>query len=346
MPRSLGLDRRPLRLLVAIPGGEYGGAERYAVRIATAAAQEGWEVAAAVRRYDELEPMRRDLHDAGVRVLQMVRGERTRELAGFLAMVVAYRPDVVHLTLPWPIVAGRLRAACALLGTPTVLVHQMVPASDDLHVSRPWLYRLSRRRRQRWVAVSNYGAAMLKRAFGLRQSEELTVIHNAPRSPQADPGDSARDDPAVRGDARAALGVNGNGPTIVSVGRLSYEKGHDVLIEAAARLVEDWPDVHVLIAGDGEGRKDLQQLIDDADLSARVRLLGQVQDVDRLLRAADVFAFPSRREGTPFSLLEAMRTTLPVVAADFRRCGRDHRLRGERDHGAPERSAGAGGGDR
>jgi glycosyltransferase involved in cell wall biosynthesis len=48
-----------------------------------------------------------------------------------------------------------------------------------------------------------------------------------------------------------------------------------------------------------------------------VRLAGQVQDVAGLLRAADVFAFPSRREGAPFALLEAMRSSVPVVTTDF-----------------------------
>jgi glycosyltransferase involved in cell wall biosynthesis len=305
-------------VLFAIPGGEYGGAERYAIRIAAAAVQDGWEVAAAVRPHDALAPIRRDLRDAGVCVLQMARGERTREFAGFLAMIAAYRPDVVHLTLPWPVAAGRLRAACALLGTPAVLVHQVVPDAAELEVRHAWLYRLSRRRRQRWVAVSAYGATMLMHAFGLNRSDELTVIHNAPRS--VPPDRSARlvdRDPVARGEARAALGLDGDGPVIVTVGRLAHEKGHDVLVASAARLTAEWPGVQVFIAGDGDGRHALQMLIDEAGLSQHVRLVGQVQDVDGLLRAADVFAFPSRREGTPFALLEAMSAGVPVVAADF-----------------------------
>jgi glycosyltransferase involved in cell wall biosynthesis len=315
--------RRHRRVLVAIPGGEYGGAERYAVRIAAAAAQAGWEVAAAVRPHDALAPMRRDLHDAGVRVLRMVRGERGRELLGFIAMTAAYRPDVVHLTLPWPLAAGRLRASCALLGTPTVLVHQVVPDAGALDVRHAWLYRLLRHRRQHWVAVSAYGGAMLKRSFGLRASDEITVIHNAPRA--ASPGDNGR--PAApldagrraaeRDAARAALGCDAEAPVIVTVGRLAAEKGHDVLIDAAQRLASDWPGLRVLIAGDGAGRDALQQRIDVARLGDRVRLLGQVQDVAGLLAAADVFAFPSRREGTPFALLEAMSRGVPVVAARF-----------------------------
>ena len=321
MPRSplarLGGRRRSRRVLVAIPGGEYGGAERYAVRIAAAAAQQGWEVAAAVRPHASLAPMRRDLDDAGVRVLRMVRGERGRELVGFIAMTAAYRPDVVHLTLPWPLAAGRLRASCALLGTPTVLVHQVVPDASELDVRHAWAYRLLRRRRQHWVAVSAYGSRMLRQAFGLRASDEITVIHNAPRAADNGHHPASERAPAQRAEARAALGLETEGPVIVTVGRLAAEKGHDVLIDAAERLAGDWPGLRVLIAGEGAGHDKLQQRIDEARLGDCVRLLGQVQDVAHLLRAADVFAFPSRREGTPFALLEAMARGVPVVAARF-----------------------------
>lgn len=316
--RQLRSRLRARRVLVAIPGREYGGAERYAVRIAAAAAEAGWEVAAAVRPHDAVAPMRRDLRESGVRVLTMVRGERLRELPGFLVMLAVYRPDVVHLSLPWPLVARRLRVACALLGTPTVLVHQVVPDAAELDVRHACLYRLSRRR-QHWVAVSEYGSAMLRKAFGLRPSDEITVIHNAPQpaAERPDPGLADAGDAADRAQARAVLGLDRDGPVIVTVGRLAHEKGHDVLVKAAALLVTDWPGLRVLIAGEGAGRESLQRSIDDAGLVERVQLLGQVHDVGELLRAADVFAFPSRREGTPFALLEAMSQGLPVVAARF-----------------------------
>lgn len=261
--------------------------------------------------------MRRDLREAGVRVLAMVRGERLRELPGFLAMLAAYRPDVVHLTLPWPLAAGRLRAACALLSVPTVVAYQVVPDAAQLEVRRPWLYRLARRR-ERWIAVSGYGSDMLRRAFGLRPADEITVIHNAPRPAieLADQPVAGSRSAAEREHARVALGLDGE-PVIATVGRLAHEKGHDVLVQAAARLVADWPRLRVLIAGEGTGREPLERMIDDAGLGECVRLLGQLDDVGQLLCAADVFAFPSRREGTPFALLEAMSRGLPVVAARF-----------------------------
>jgi glycosyltransferase involved in cell wall biosynthesis len=309
---------RPRRLLVAVPGGEYGGAERYAVRIAAAAAREGWEVAAAVRRYPSLAPMRGDLTRAGVRVLGLVRGERSRELLGFAAMVWAYRPDVVHLTLPWPVAAARFRTVCALLGVPAVLVHAAVPDAADLRVRHAWLYRLSRRRRQRWVAVSAFGATMLRQTFGLRPADDITIIHNAPSAgPIGADASPAESGGTPRDDARVALGVDQGAPLVVSVGRLTHEKGHDVLVAAAAHLVKEWPRVQVLIAGEGAGREQLQDLIDQAALGEHVRLIGQIEDVQGLLRAADVFAFPSRREGAPLALLEAMSAGVPVVASDF-----------------------------
>ena len=216
--------------------------------------------------------------------------------------------------------AGRLRTACALLGTPTVLVHQLVPDAAELDVRHAWLYRLSRRR-QHWVAVSEYGSAMLRKAFGLRPSDEITLIRNGPRPAAERPGRGIADAGRVAERARAravlGLGLDRDGPVIVTVGRLAPEKGHDVLVKAAAHLVADWPSLRVLIAGEGPGRESLQRSIDDAGLVERVQLLGQVHDVGQVLCAADVFAFPSRREGTPFALLEAMSRGLPVVAARF-----------------------------
>jgi glycosyltransferase involved in cell wall biosynthesis len=159
---------------------------------------------------------------------------------------------------------------------------------------------------------------MLRQAFGLRSADEIAVIHNAPRSaPAHRPASVATADAEARAAARAALGLNGQGPVVVTVGRLAREKGHDVLIAAAGRLAGEWPGSQVVIAGEGDGRDELQELIGESGLSERVHLVGQVQDVDGLLRAADVFAFPSRREGTPFALLEAMRSSVPVVTTDF-----------------------------
>ncbi len=110
---------------------------------------------------------------------------------------------------------------------------------------------------------------------------------------------------------RAELGV-GTGPMLLSVGRLHPQKGHDVLIEAAAALRKRWPKLHAFIAGDGPQRADLEALI--ASRQAPVTLLGRRNDIPDLLRAADVLVWASIWEGSPLSIQEALRAGRPLIA--------------------------------
>lgn len=305
-----GTARGRKRLLVVVPGEEYSGAERYAFRIAVAA-QSRFEVSAAVRPVEAMRPLRRDLAAAGVRTLQMAEGRRLRGTLGLVAMIELYRPAVIHLTLPWPLFAGPLRAAIALTGVPALVVHQLVPRVEKLEVgNRRWLYALARRRVERWVAVSEFGRRVLTEAFSLPAREQITVIHNAPRVHVSATGSRSTGD-------RHRFGLEPEDQVVVAVGRLSHEKGHDLLIAATAALRARFPRLRTVIAGDGKARERLERTIAEQQLQAHVRLLGQIDDVDDLLRCADVFAFPSRWEGTPFAMLEAMSLGLPVVATSF-----------------------------
>lgn len=111
-------------------------------------------------------------------------------------------------------------------------------------------------------------------------------------------------------EVRCELGIDG--PMVLSVGRLHPQKGHDVLIEAAAALAERWPSLRVVIAGDGPQRAELEALI--AARRAPVTLLGRRDDVPDLLRAADVIVWASIWEGSPLTAQEALRAGRPLVA--------------------------------
>ena len=117
-----------------------------------------------------------------------------------------------------------------------------------------------------------------------------------------------------RSNTRKEAGVTNSDLYLLSVGRLVYQKGHEFLIHAMPNVLRQYPNTKVGICGDGILRPQLEEKILKLDLSNSVELLGQWDDVSRFLAIADVFILPSRWEGLPIALLEAMSVGLPVIA--------------------------------
>lgn len=101
---------------------------------------------------------------------------------------------------------------------------------------------------------------------------------------------------------------------IGAVGRLSAEKGFDVLIEAFAKLCRRGFDLELWIAGEGEERRTLEQRAARCGYGERIAFLGFCPDARRLFECFDVFCLPSLREGLPNVVLEAMALEVPIVA--------------------------------
>jgi len=118
---------------------------------------------------------------------------------------------------------------------------------------------------------------------------------------------------------RATLGVPNDSPTVLWVGRLDPVKGLSILLESF-RVVGDETNAHLCLVGGGPIREQLERRVRELRLSDRVHFLGPRADVGALLKAADVFVFPSRTEGLPNALLEAMAAACPVVTTDVPGC--------------------------
>jgi glycosyltransferase involved in cell wall biosynthesis len=102
---------------------------------------------------------------------------------------------------------------------------------------------------------------------------------------------------------------------VIVVANLRPEKGHDVLIDAAAEVLRRFPDVRFDFVGSGPQQQTLQQRAEDRGVAHAIAFLGHRDDVPALLRAADIFVLPSRSEAFPNAVLEAMATNLPVIAS-------------------------------
>ena len=137
--------------------------------------------------------------------------------------------------------------------------------------------------------------------FPRRMQSRIVVISNAVARPQG-PG------PRTTG--------HDHRRTVLGVGRLGREKGFDLLVRAFAEAIQSHDGWDLVIAGDGPERAALAALAASCGVADRVRLIGRQTDIRRIYTAADVFVLPSRFEGFPNALLEAMAAGLPAVAAD------------------------------
>ncbi|HJX85292.1 MAG TPA: glycosyltransferase, partial [Candidatus Angelobacter sp.] len=104
--------------------------------------------------------------------------------------------------------------------------------------------------------------------------------------------------------------------TLVAMGRLEFEKGFDLLLHAFGQLADRYPEWSLTIMGDGSLKKQLALQTEALHLTPRVHFAGNLPDPFPLLSQADLFVLPSRVEGFPNALCEAMAHGLPVVSFD------------------------------
>jgi glycosyltransferase involved in cell wall biosynthesis len=173
----------------------------------------------------------------------------------------------------------------------------------------PVIYRIETfclRHLARRVMANGYAIGDLNRA---RVGKEIVVIPNSIEVP-------ARLPEAERTRLRKALGGDAHRTIVISVGRLVAVKGFPMIIDAVHQLRSRFPDLLLLIAGDGDQQAELENQVAALQLQDHVRLLGKRDDVPALLDASDVYVSASSMEGMSVAILEAMAAGLPVIATD------------------------------
>jgi len=148
-------------------------------------------------------------------------------------------------------------------------------------------------------------------ARGYPEAQSL-CIHNGIDLPTARPLGEARC-------VREGLGLRPGAPLLLTVARMTTQKGHDLLLAAAPAILARHPQACFAWVGDGPEQARLRRRADALGLAGHVRFLGRRDDVPALLAAADLFILPSRFEGHPIAALEALAVGLPVVGT--RVCG-------------------------
>lgn len=300
-----------------------GGAENLAVQIANARAAAGDRSFLYVLSAERGELADRVDPAVGVRRLGLSRAPIARfadfagsVLQGYRRLEAQLRDDgvqVVQSHLPganfWALVLAE-RKVCAVIAT----VHNTreFDYGDQDDSLRRQLRRLAYRRIlarcDATVAVSDEVRACLLAELKVSADwpRRLEVVTNGVAVPSP-----LR--PAARAAVRAEVGVPAGVPYLVGAGRLTPQKDFATFIAAAAALRDAGVEFHAVIGGDGELRGDLEQQVEASRLGDRVRLPGVLPNLSDHFLAADLFVLPSRWEGLPLVLLEAMACGLPSV---------------------------------
>jgi glycosyltransferase involved in cell wall biosynthesis len=159
------------------------------------------------------------------------------------------------------------------------------------------------------ISVSGRGAQQLA-SLGVRKSKIASIglgIRPLPES-DADRVDRLRKD---------LLGTEGH-LLVVTIARLSYQKGIDTLIAVADRVGKIRSDIHFVVVGDGPLEESLREQVESQGVADRLRFAGRSDEPALYLRAADLFLLTSRWEALPYTIIEAFQAGLPAIATD---CG-------------------------
>jgi glycosyltransferase involved in cell wall biosynthesis len=231
---------------------------------------------------------------ASVRVVpRPTSGHDARSLLAHLTALRELAPDIVHANLSSPWSCQYAVAAAALLRKPKIVaVYQLVvpPISAGQRRAK----RLTARGVDVHVGVGERTSREVEAVVGLPAASVRTIHNGVP--------DEATSTPAHPG----------QGLVIGAVGRLEHQKGFDVLLRAIA----DVPEASLCIVGDGSERTGLEQLAAELRVADRVRWSGWSDEPRKLLGGFDVFVAPSRFEGFPLVVLEALLARTAVVATD------------------------------
>jgi glycosyltransferase involved in cell wall biosynthesis len=214
----------------------------------------------------------------------------------------------------WVIPNGVIAAAAAERRPLVISLH----GSDIFIAERHRLAALAARRafaRASWVTACSHDLRDRALALGARP-DRMSIVPYGVDTDRFAPSAEARQH------VRARLGIPPGAPLVVAIGRLVEKKGFRYLIDAAARLVRDFPELRLVVAGEGDLAASLKARAEATGLATRVLFPGVIsqQDVPALLAAADLAAAPSVKDdagnvdGLPNTVLEMMASGTPIVA--------------------------------
>jgi len=300
---------RKTKIFICITKSNWGGAQKYVYDLATNLPKDKFDISVLLGGNGELKSQ---LEKAGVRTITLENSQRDIDagkevglLSELIKIFKSERPDIIHLNSSKMGLVGAIAGKIAGVKKIVFTAHGWA-FNEGRGVLSKLLFKILHIftivLSDQVMAVSEITKSQIPALF----RGKIIVVRNGLREINFK-------DKGVAQKALAIKTVSKNPVWIGTISELHKNKGLGYAIEAVSKVKEN---VIFVIIGDGEERKNLEELIEKLNLKNKVFLTGRVESASTYLKAFDIFTLSSITEALPYVLLEAGVASLPVIASD------------------------------
>ena len=295
------------KILLVIGQLSVGGAERQLVYLASNLDKSKYEV--LVCSFSSDVTSRNLLDESGIPLAVIPKKMSPDLIRPFqlFRLVKNFKPDLIHSYLfvanTWSRIVGKI------FGIPVIISERNAAPKKPLYMTilNRFLYGLG----DLLIANSQAGADLVVRNKEFPK-EKIRVVYNGLPIDKY----TVNYDEKNKSEIKSHFGIPDDAKVIGVIGRLHYQKNHELLFESFKTVLEKNPNCVLLCIGDGPRHEDLLGLAKSLEIDDKVIFAGERKDVQDFLSIMDVMVLPSRWEGLPNVILEGMATKCPVVATD------------------------------
>lgn len=228
-------------------------------------------------------------------------------LPALASLILRRRYEIVHCHLLGANLLAKPLAA--LLGVPIRINHDHCnDKRANPHGIVATADRLANRLSTHICAVSETTRSFLRESENIA-SDRVSTIHNGINLETFQPR------PHLRSSTRSRWDLPEDAFVVGGIGRLTYQKNFALFLEIASAVIQHHPHAVFVIAGTGEDDPALREQAANLGIGSQIRFLGHIEEISLLYPALDVLLLPSRYEGLPITVLEAMAVGLPIIAS-------------------------------
>lgn len=286
-----------MKILQVIPYFCFGGAETMCENLTYALKAMGHEVQ-VVSLYNDRTPIAARMEEAGVQIIYLDKklGLDVSMVGKLQKIMTQFQPDVVHTHLniiKYAALAAKLAGVKRCVHTVHNVADKEAESRSQMLINRTY-FRLG------WSVPVALSPLVKQSILDFYNLKDAPMVYNGVDLSRCMP----KTDYSL------------HGPTLIHVGRFNEQKNHECVLAAFQIVLKAYPDATLKLLGDGERMEEIKALAASMDIAQQVIFVGSTTNVHPYLQEADVFLLPSKYEGMPMTVIEAMGTGLPIVASN------------------------------